>query len=276
MKIYLNHKYIDVDRRAFEKMLPGNLEGKGVFETMRLYGGVTFAFGEHINRLKRGLKHFHMSCPLSEEKILQVVRRLIKKTKLDNARVRVIVWKESKKNISISLQPLKLSSSKKYNEGFNVVTAAFVRNRSDHSHIKTIDYKMMRAAFFDALKNGFDEAIVLNSKGDVVETTRANIFFIKNKILYTPAIECGCLNGITRQRVIACAHRQGIQVQAVHAKLSRLLKADEAFLTGSTLELMPVRSINKKMIGKKRPGPVTTTISKTYKEMVSKSISSRK
>ncbi|HLF19011.1 MAG TPA: aminotransferase class IV [Candidatus Omnitrophota bacterium] len=276
LTIYLNKNYIKVDGATFEALLPGNLEGEGAFETMRSYDGKIFAFDDHMKRLKRGLKHFHMIIPLSGKQILWVINELSRRNKLKNARVRVIVWRHNnQKFISISCQPLKLPSSKKYKTGFNVMTARYGRSRQGKSDVKSIDYRMLRKIFREAQSKGFDEAVLLNGKGEIVEGTRTNVFFVHNGRLYTPALGCGCLNGITRQKVIQCARSRKIPVKAARAPLKQLMSCDEAFLTGSTLEVMPVRSVDGRPIGKGKTKKFTQAIQSAYRSLVRRELARR-
>jgi branched-subunit amino acid aminotransferase/4-amino-4-deoxychorismate lyase len=269
LTIYLNGRFIKVSPKDFDRLLPGSLEGEGAFETMRMYDGKIFAFNDHMRRLLRGLKHFGMALPQSLKSISRLIARLSAVNRLRNSRVRVVIWKsKNKRNISISCQPLMLPSRSIYDQGFRVMTAGVARSRTRHSHVKSINYKMFRSAFKEAQLRGFDEALLLNYQGEIVEGTRTNIFFVNRKRLYTPAIRCGALNGITRGKVIECARQLKIPVRTVRAKLSALLKADEAFLTGSTLELMSIKSVDGKTIGSKRPGPVTRALQAAYRQMV--------
>ena len=101
-----------------------------------------------------------------------------------------------------------------------------------------------------------------------MEGSRSNVFFAQRGCLYTPSLRSGCLSGITREYVIRYAKEQQIPVKKTQAKIQQLLSADEAFLTGSTLEIMPIRMINKVLIGKGKRGPLTALLSKTYRQRV--------
>jgi len=275
MKIYLDGTYKTIDSKTFQLLLPGSLQGHGAFETMRMYKGVVFAFKSHMIRLRRGLKHYKSKLPLSERKIQNILKRLIQKTKLKNARVRVIVWKDTAQHVSISLERLRSPSFKKYCRGYKITVSKLRKARTRHSHIKTIDYKKFQTLYQEIVRCGYDEALMLNSKNHIVEGTRTNVFFIKKGNVYTPAIDCGCLNGITRQKVMKCARTLGMTVFTVHAQLRELMNADEVFVTGSTLEIMPVFSINHKRIGNGQ-GIFTQRLRTSYKQLVQSAIKNDK
>jgi len=138
-----------------------------------------------------------------------------------------------------------------------------------------INYKRFRELYQEIAREGYDEALMLNSRNHIVEGTRTNIFFVKNGNVYTPAVAGGCLNGITRQKGMKCARTLGITVLTVHAQLRELMKADEVFVTGSTLEIMPIFSINHKRIGKGQ-GVFTQKLRTSYKQLVQSAIKSDK
>jgi branched-subunit amino acid aminotransferase/4-amino-4-deoxychorismate lyase len=275
MIIYFNDSYVPVSPLQFERLLPGHLEGRGAFETMRLYGGRLFAFEEHMGRLACGLEHFGIRSPLSRRKIAAVIRALGRRNALANARVRVIVWRHTRVNISISVQKLALPKAAVYRAGFRVMSLRQKRKISAGPDVKSVDYRFFRSAFASAAKKGFDEVVFFNGKGHLVEGSRTNIFFAEDGVLCTPSLRCGCLNGITRRHVLACARRLGLTVKSVEADKKRLLRSDEAFLTGSTLEIMPIKSLDDQRIGRQRPGPLTARIKKQYAKLVKESLSGR-
>jgi len=273
MRIYLNSKYVNASPSEFNQLLPGNLSGRGVFETLRMYKGRVFAFDEHMDRLAAGLRHFGLRPPLTRGEIEKVINRLSRLNSMVNARVRVIIWRNSRLNISVSLERLKLPNKAMYRRGYRVMSAPMAKKITRHCEVKSVDYKFFRSAYTSAAQKGFNEAVFFNNKGHLVEGSRTNIFFSKNGSLFTPSLQCGCLNGITRMHVIRCARGLGIRVKFVKARRDELLKADEAFLTGSTLEIMPVESVDHKPIGNQRPGAITSMIQERYAKTVKETLS---
>jgi branched-chain amino acid aminotransferase len=113
-----------------------------------------------------------------------------------------------------------------------------------------------------------DDALLLNEDGCLAEASSSNIFLVKGKILKTPSKESGILPGITREVVLELATLAGIQIQEGIISTGELLAADEAFLTNSMLEIMPVSQVNGKTIGSGEPGPITSRLMAAYKEEV--------
>jgi len=275
LTIYINGRYIQVTSAEFERLLPGEIKGKGAFETMRMYDGRIFAFADHMKRLSGGLRHFGIGLPVSRVEILEIISRLSKINRLRNSRVRIIIWQDKGgKKISMSLQPLSLPSAAKYRKGYSVMTFALKRRPTRHAHVKSIDYKELRRISKEAHRKGFDEALLLNDQGDVVEGTRTNLFLVKDGTLYTPALRCGALNGITRQKVIVCARGLKVPVRQVRVKPAALLYSDEIFLTGSTLEIMSVTRVDgEKVGGAIHERSLVRRLQRAYKEMVKREVS---
>jgi branched-subunit amino acid aminotransferase/4-amino-4-deoxychorismate lyase len=121
-----------------------------------------------------------------------------------------------------------------------VIISTVTRPSLRFSHVKSLDYLCFRKAYLEAHRKGADEAILLNHRGELVEGSRTNLFWMKDNVLYTPAIQCGCLNGIGRQLALKNARQKGIPVKFVHAKPQTLFAADKAFLTNSVMGPVPL------------------------------------
>lgn len=267
--IHLNGKMVKRDFKTLHAMAPGILEGKGVFETMQVYSGKIFAFDQHWQRLLRGLKAYNIHPSFKETEVLNNIHSCLLRNELNNARVRLTIWRSSEKiKMSIVCQGVRRRSQAQYQKGFSVTLSKLIRNKTKYSHIKSIDYQLFRQAYLQAKKNGYDEAILLNRQGFLVEGTRTNIFYVKNRTLYTPSVQCGCLNGITRQFVLQIARRKKISYKTVKAKPNDVIVSDEAFLTNSLLGIMPVTRFAGKRIGKGRMGEVTFTLHDAYSNLV--------
>jgi branched-chain amino acid aminotransferase len=120
----------------------------------------------------------------------------------------------------------------------------------------------------EALKSGFDEAIMINSNGFVVEATAENIFFVKGGVLYTPPISTGALEGITRDTVIEITKQNSIQLRVENISRDELYFFEEAFLTGTASEIVPIGKIDHRVIGDGKIGPVTKKIQSHYEQIV--------
>jgi len=140
--------------------------------------------------------------------------------------------------------------------------------RSPLSRIKQtgILWKILPRA--DAVRSGFDDALLMNTAGDISESTSANTFWVRDEVLYTPSLECGILPGVTRSIVVQIAREAGIEVIEDRFPLDHLLGADEAFLTSSTAELAPVRSIEETVFPSDAPGPMTRRVMELFRDHV--------
>jgi len=152
------------------------------------------------------------------------------------------------------------------------IKVAIVRIRRNYRNaldprIKSLNFLNNILAKIEAKKNGAFEAIMLNFRGYIAEGTVSNVFFIKDKILFTPAVDVGILDGITRRLIIEIAKQKGVEVREGRFRPDDLYSADEVFISSTTMEIMPVAQIDDIRIGAK-PGKITRMLHKTYKERV--------
>lgn len=263
--IFLDGRMVKAEETLIESLAPGIVEGDGVFETMRVINGTIFALDGHFDRLLRGLKAYRIRSPYSREKWAYYLYRTIRMNALKDAAIRLAVWKEKKRlRIAIVCRDIGAAGPRHGFKGYRVLISSIVRKKTRFAHVKSMDYCLFRRAFEEARRKGYDEAILLNSSGEIVEGSRSNVFFVKSGVLYTPKIVCGCLNGITRQLVIRLAGQLKIPVKRVLAVSRQIVQADEAFLTNSLIGVKPVVAVNRKAIGKGKAGPLTEKLISGY------------
>jgi len=270
MKAYCNGKLIAID--SIEEILePGFLFGWGVFETLRVYSGKIVFLKEHLSRLKDGCEKIGLGFPALD--FTAQIKKLLKENKLENAYCRISLFKKRQGTGSIVyVAPFSYYENKEHQRGFRAISAPFVKY-SQHPlvSVKAISYLENRLAWKKAQDKGRDEAIFLNEKGFLSEASRSNLFFIKNKTFYTPSLECGMLNGITRQKVIMLIKKAGWHLREGRYKILSLLSADEAFLTSSLMEVMPLVEVDGRKISSGKPGLLTEQIHLQYNGLVKKS-----
>jgi branched-subunit amino acid aminotransferase/4-amino-4-deoxychorismate lyase len=157
-----------------------------------------------------------------------------------------------------------------YWKGFRAVISKHFRQNefSPLSGIKSANYLPMLLAYRQAKAQGYDEALLLNTQGFLSEASRSNIFFVKDNCLITPSSDCGCLPGITRDTVLSIAAREKIQCLEAKVSPEELKKADEAFLTNSLVEVMPLVAADGRPILKGKPGKITELILKRYRSLI--------
>lgn len=268
--IYLDGKGTIATKLYIQYLSPGEIEGRGMFETMRIVGDNFFCLDEHIERMQRGLKLLKISMPFTKRNLRPQIKSLMKRNDIVDARVRFAVWKEDgEAHNSIVCSPSAKYSKSKVQKGFSATVSPIVRNKTRLSHVKSIEYGSFKKALLDARSKGFDEAIFLNKEKNVVEGSFTNIFYVKGKALFTPSIDCGCLNGITRNVVFDCARKLNIKCKTVREGINKFIKADEVFVTNSAIGVMPVTKIEENIIGSGFAGQITLTLRKRYNKFLS-------
>lgn len=268
---WLDGEWVEAEPSLLQSLTPGVLMAKGVFETMRVTNGKVALLEAHLKRMSRGLKVLEMgTTPFFAHHTIFEKRALslLKVNRLKNARVRLMVWqKGAGVHYAIIAEALQPASARQYAKGFKAMLTNGHR-RQTPVPIKSLDYKIFRESLQKAHAAGFDEAIFLNHKGELVEGSRTNIFLVKDNCILTPPIASGCLPGVTRQVVLDRARRLKIRCLAKTLNAQDLFEADEAFVTNVLLRIMPLTHIGQKQIGTGKPGPVTRRLARFYTTIV--------
>ncbi len=270
--ISMDGQFIQADAALLGSLTPGVLKAQGVFETMSARKGRIIRLEDHLRRLSRGLKVLSIRRTGLFAAIRENICQVLKVNRLQDARVRVMVWQKrgpaspagGRLHRAIIAEPFHPPAARQYAKGFNVMLTSGHRRRTPVP-IKSLDYHIFRKSFQKARSAGFDDALLLNSKGELVEGSRTNIFLVKDGVLLTPPVAAGCLPGITRQAVLERARRLKIRCVSQPLKAADLLEADEAFLTNALLGIMPLTSVNSNPIGAGNPGAVTSRLCKSCK-----------
>jgi branched-chain amino acid aminotransferase len=254
--------------------------GSGVFEGIRAYattrGPAVFRLTDHIHRLFRSAKVYLIDIPYTPEELIDGVKDTIRANELDACYIRPIVYLGYGEmglnplpcpvNVSIAVWPwgtylgdegvkrgvrMKISTWQRHDPNAVPVAAKGVGMYVNSSMAKV-----------EALKAGYDEAILLSPQGYVSECTGENLFIVKNGRLLTPPVSAGALEGITQDSVVTIARDLGVEIQETNILRTDLYLAEEAFLTGTAAEVVPIRSVDDREIGE--PGPITRAIQETY------------
>jgi branched-subunit amino acid aminotransferase/4-amino-4-deoxychorismate lyase len=238
--IFLDGQYFKIDDQIIDAYAPGVIKAEGVFETMLGLDGVVLDPALHLKRLRSGLKVLGIKAPPIDPLTLKVV---LLRNHLSCGRVRLMVWQAGRQtHVMIAALPYKVPNKKIY----RVCLIKTGRGANDRlADLKSLDYGLFAEAFSRARSFGFDEALLLNRSGQIFEASRANIFWIKDKILYTPPLSSGCLNGITRQQVIKNARNLRITVKEEALTPKVLTNANAAFLTNSLLGIKPIEFVSE-------------------------------
>jgi branched-chain amino acid aminotransferase len=241
--------------------------GTAVFEGIRCYntvkGPAIFRLEDHVNRLFNSAKIYFMNIEFSKEQIEDAIIDTIKKNRIDECYIRPLAYfgygkmginpLSNKVSVAIALWKWDEYLKKEdVNHGVRVMVSGWMRidARTMPIHAKaTANYANSALARIEAIKAGFDEAIMLNTDGMVVEASGENIFIVKNNVLITPPTASGALEGITRDTVLRLAKDDNIVTEIRDISKDELYLADEVFLTGTAAEIKAVGEIDSRRIG---------------------------
>jgi branched-chain amino acid aminotransferase len=249
----------------------GFLYGEGIYETMRTYHGRPFLFDRHLRRLRRSASMIELGLPFSDDQLAEQMRATQAAAKLDGeAYIRVLVTRgvgeltydlkaTPNPSIVIIVKPQIDPPPAAYDNGVRVVIVDIVRNHpaTVNPMIKSNNLMNSALAMQQALRSNAFEGVMRNYRGELTECTTANLFIVKNKVALTPPLEAGLLPGITREFLFDIGKDVGVEVGEKVLGDDDLFRADEAFLTSTTRELVPIVTVNDRTIGNGRPGPVT-------------------
>jgi branched-chain amino acid aminotransferase len=170
--------------------------------------------------------------------------------------------------VVIMAKPVVMYTDQQREQGMALSLSSVRRNPelAQSPQIKALSFLNNILAKQEAVRVGADDALMLNMDGHLSECTTSNIFFVKNRQLYTPAVDCGILKGITRDVVMELAHEGGVGVEEGRYAIEQLLHADECFMTNTGIEIMPVSRIGDCQIGQGKRGPLTDTLVRAFKE----------
>ena len=280
--IYLNGDLIPRSQAKLSPFDHGFLYGYGLFETMRAYGGSIFRLDRHLARLHHAAETLNIASRLNTFDLEKACSDLLKANNLAEARLRLTVSSgegdiipnpDTCRDITLFIVARKLVPlpPESYKWGYTAVLSSCRRNsQSPLSRLKSTCYLENALARQEAMSADADEALLLNERGFVAEGSSTNIFIVSGETLVTPSTESGALPGITREAVLELAQATGIMPAARQVELKELLGADEAFLTNSIIEIMPLTRLDDKPIGSGKPGPITQRLMSTYHELVAK------
>ena len=258
--------------------------GTGVFEGVRAYktdeGPAIFRLQDHTNRLFDAASKLSVEIPYSRDELNKVQEDIFSMKNLEEGYLRPIVYLGSE---SLGIRATELSvnvavaawewpsymSPEAKEHGISVIKSSFDQYSNPlHSGYKIIGtYINSTMALHEAIQKGADEAILLDKNGFISEGSGENIFLIKNNIIYTPTVD-HCLNGITRQSVMKIAVDMGYEVVEKNLKIDELINSDEAFFTGTAVEITPISKIDEMVIGSGSRGPITQKLQKTYEDII--------
>ena len=281
-KIWMNGTLVDWDDATVHILNPTLHYGWGVFEGVRAYatsrGPAVFRLTDHINRLFRSAKIYLMEPDFTPDEIIEATKETVRVNEIEACYIRPIFYLgygemglnplPSKTVVSIAVWPWGAYLGEDAKEtGCRAATSSWQHinaNSIPPTGKGTGQYMNSSLAKVTALKAGYDEAILLNPAGNVVQGTGENIFVVTGGKLYTPPIQDGLLQGITRDSVMTIARDQGYEVVEQSLVRSDLYHADEAFFTGTAAELVPISEVDDRKVGTGKPGPITREVAEIF------------
>jgi branched-chain amino acid aminotransferase len=253
----------------------GFLYGEGVYETLRTYRQRPFLFERHTRRLRRSAQMITLQVPFTDEELAERVRETMAAAPLDGgeAYIRVLLTRgvgeltydlraTPTPSVVIIVKPHTAPPAEAYERGVGVVIVSIVRNHpaSLNPAIKSNNLMNSAMAMQEAHRRGGFEGVMRNYRGELAECTTSNLFVVQNGIALTPPLDAGLLAGITREFIFDVGKDVGVEVRDSVLHDQDLLSADEAFLTNTTGEVVPITRVDDRVIGSGVPGPVTVKL----------------
>jgi len=285
-KIWMNGKLVPFKDAKVHVLTHALHYSTSIFEGIRCYdtpnGSAIFRLPEHVDRFFNSAKLYGMKIPYSKKQVSNAIIKTVKASKLKQCYIRPLAYYgygtmgltplKNKVDVSISCWEWKMGESKagKFS-GARCKISKWVRidSRSQPMQAKSAaNYSNAALARVEALKAGYDEAIMLNNKGYVAEGSAENIFVIKNGKITTPPLSADILNGITRNSAIQMIKASGKKISEKNITVKNLLAADEIFMTGTAAEVKSVTRVNRTKIGSGKIGPITRELQSSFMDIV--------
>src|SRR5947207_1013939 len=281
--VNVNGRVFDQEHAVVSVFDHGFLYGEGVYETLRTYNGQPFLFDRHMKRLRTSAEMLALDVPLSDAAIDERFRDTMRAAGLGDsaareAYIRILVTRgigELTYDPAACPQPSVVVIVKKhvdppkdvFDKGVRVSLVDIVRNHpaTVNPRIKSNNLLNNALAMQEAFRRGGYEGVMRNYRGELAECTQSNLFIVKNGAALTPPIDAGLLPGITREFLFEVGAEIGVPVRESVLRDADLFGADEAFLTSTTREVVPIVQVDDRKIGAGSPGPVTRALLEGYR-----------
>jgi branched-chain amino acid aminotransferase len=281
-KIWMDGELVDWADAKIHVLSHGLHYGSGVFEGIRAYetarGPAVWHLDEHLERLFRSAKLYHMDLPYTHQQLVDATKAVIRANGLNACYVRPLAVRGyGEMGVNPLLAPINVIiavwpwgaylGEEALEQGVRIKVSSWRRNSQNAlpSTAKASgQYINGVLAKIESLKAGYDEAIMLNEAGYVTDGSGENVFVVRRGELSTPPIQAGCLDGITRRTVIALARDRGYTVIEENLIRTDLYNADECFFTGTAAEITPIREVDDRTVGTGQRGAVTKELQDAF------------
>src|SRR5438128_2093364 len=281
--VNVNGRIAGQDQAVVSVFDHGFLYGEGVYETLRTYSGQPFLFDRHMRRLRKSAEMLALPVPLVDadlgERFQQTMRAAgITGVPGDEAYIRLMITRGvgdlsydpsvcPASTVVVIVKPQVDPPAEAFETGVTVALVATVRNHpgSVNPVIKSNNLLNNAIAMQEAFRRGAFEGVMRNYRGELAEGTQSNLFIVKHGVALTPPLDAGLLPGITREFVFEIGVTSGIPVRDAVLHDADLFGADEAFLTSSVRELVPIVHVDDRRIGTGAPGPITRALLEKFR-----------
>lgn len=281
MDIYIDGEYFDKKNAKISVFDHGLLYGDGIFEGIRFYEGRVFKLKEHIQRLFISAKAILLEIEMTQDEMEEAVCETIRKNGLTDGYVRLLVTRGvgtlglspfacDKSTVIIIADTISLYPDEKYKEGLKLITCSTRRTAPAalSPSVKSLNYLNNVMAKVEAIFADAEEGLMLNEQGFVAECTGDNIFVVRDGKIKTPPSSAGALPGITREVIFQIAENLGVGIEESQMTRYDIYAADECFLTGTAAEVIAAVSLDRRLIGNGKPGPITEKFIESFRNIV--------
>ena len=271
--IYHNNQLVDIDESKISPTSAGLLYGWGVFTNLRIYDGKPFAFDRHWTRLVTHAEKARIPVPIEFANVIKALDMLIAANKVEQGRVRITLlrgetgsWRSGTPNDSELLMFTSEEGSIVQHDLTLTLSPYRVLSTALLAGIKQTAMLENLFALEEARSRNFNEAVLLNERGEIVSATAANIFWVIGDEIFTPSISTGCVSGITRHFIHELAVRWKLHLVEGSFPVQRLLDAREVFLTSTAREVSIVSSFDAKQYNNKQ-AKISKLISREFQKL---------
>ena len=283
--IWMNGSLVKWDDAKVHVLTHSLHYGTGVFEGIRCYktdgGPAVFRLREHVDRFFDSAHILQMEMPFTREAVTEGVLETIRRNKIDACYIRPLAYigygamgvypKDNPIEVSIAVWPWgSYLGEEGMQNGIRVKISSYSRPHVNATMVRsktTANYANSLLAKREALKDGYDEAVLLDTDGYVAEGSGENIFMVRKGVIKTPPLT-SILEGITRETIMQLAAERGMRVVEERFTRDELYIADEAFFSGTAAEITPIREVDNRVIGRGKPGPVTKQLQTAFFDIV--------
>ncbi len=284
-KIWMNGSFVKWDDAKVHILTHSLHYATAVFEGIRCYktdgGSAVFRLHEHVDRLFDSAHIYQIEIPFTREAINEAILETIRVNKIEACYIRPLVYigygsmgvfpKENPVQVSIAVWPWgSYLGEEGLKNGIRVKVSSFIRPHVNATMVRsktTANYANGLLAKREALKDGYDEAMLLDTEGYVAEGSGENVFMVRKGMIKTPPLT-SILEGITRETIIQLAAERGMRILEERFTRDELYIADEAFFSGTAAEITPIREVDNRTIGTGKPGPVTKQLQVAFFDIV--------